>query len=170
MRASYETHRISTCFATPTCLHIAFFACCSLTTNFHLIVRPDPAGLGLSFFYIEYYTATMLTPEEVASYKTVLEEKRAKLLEEISESERRFADSGDDVDHADEEADEAGDRADLLTTEGVLKERITAIDAALSRIATGTFGACTTCGNPIESEVLAIDPESALCSACKKSA
>jgi len=37
----------------------------------------------------------------------------------------------------------------------------------LGKIQTGTYGICEKCGKPIEHEILAIDPESRFCKACK---
>ena len=46
-----------------------------------------------------------------------------------------------------------------------LKE-LEAIDAALDRIAAGTFGACAKCGEPISPARLAAVPHAALCEEC----
>ncbi len=41
------------------------------------------------------------------------------------------------------------------------------IDAALARIADGTYGTCEICGQPIEAERLAAMPEARTCTPCQ---
>jgi len=47
-----------------------------------------------------------------------------------------------------------------------LLRTIEEIDAALDRIAVGTYGACVTCGRPIPPERLEFRPRAATCVAC----
>jgi DnaK suppressor protein len=42
------------------------------------------------------------------------------------------------------------------------------VDAALERLATGAYGACVTCGEPIEPRRLAFDPSTPLCLGCAR--
>jgi DnaK suppressor protein len=44
------------------------------------------------------------------------------------------------------------------------------VDAALERLAAGTYGACVTCGDPIEPRRLAFDPSTPLCLGCARRA
>ena len=46
-------------------------------------------------------------------------------------------------------------------------EHLAAIDAALSRIAAGTYGECTDCGADIATSRLEVAPEAARCLACQ---
>ena len=47
-----------------------------------------------------------------------------------------------------------------------LKDTIEQVDAALARIAAGTYGACAKCGTAIPEERLELRPFSATCVAC----
>jgi DnaK suppressor protein len=51
-----------------------------------------------------------------------------------------------------------------------LLRRIDEIDAALQRIADGTYGVCTLCRDDIPSERLEVRPHAATCVACQRSA
>jgi DnaK suppressor protein len=57
----------------------------------------------------------------------------------------------------------------LSMAEGVL-ENVKEIDAALGRIAGGTYGSCESCGQPIGDERLEARPVARLCVTCKRRA
>ena len=57
----------------------------------------------------------------------------------------------------------------LSMAEGVL-ENVKEIDAALDRIAGGTYGSCESCGQPIGDERLEARPVARLCVTCKRAA
>jgi len=99
-------------------------------------------------------------------YKNKLEKERANLLKELGK-ETRPEDFGSDIDHYDEEADEAEEFSNQLAIGQSLKERISEIDHALSKIKTGKYGVCETCGLEIEEEILELSPESRFCKRCK---
>lgn len=44
------------------------------------------------------------------------------------------------------------------------------VDAALERLASGAYGECVTCGEPIEPRRLAFDPSTPLCLGCARRA
>jgi len=48
------------------------------------------------------------------------------------------------------------------------EQHLAAIDAALARIETGAYGACTSCGKPIAAERLEALPWAALCIDCQR--
>jgi DnaK suppressor protein len=48
------------------------------------------------------------------------------------------------------------------------RQHLAAIDAALERLAAGTYGACTSCGQPINPERLEALPWTALCIDCSR--
>lgn len=50
------------------------------------------------------------------------------------------------------------------------RQHLAAIDAALARLAAGTYGACTACGRPIPAERLEALPWTALCIDCSRTA
>lgn len=49
------------------------------------------------------------------------------------------------------------------------RQHLAAVDAALERLAAGTYGACTACGKPIPVERLEALPWTALCIDCSRS-
>lgn len=101
--------------------------------------------------------------------KKIVSEMQAKLEATKKELEKELTglsapvDMGDDIDSFDEETDEATEfsaNAGMIVT---LKRRYHRVDDALAKIAAGTYGVCEQCGQPIEIEVLRVDPESRLC-------
>lgn len=48
------------------------------------------------------------------------------------------------------------------------QQHLAAIDAALARVAAGTYGRCTSCGSPIASERLEVLPWTPLCIDCSR--
>lgn len=56
------------------------------------------------------------------------------------------------------------------TLGGSAESVLAAIDAALARIDAGTFGTCTSCGQPIGDERLTARPHTELCIDCKRRA
>ena len=111
----------------------------------------------------------MLTNEQLAAAKKKLEETKADLEKEMKGLEVT-PEFGSDVDHFEEEANEADALGTNLGTEKAFKERHEAVVHALGKMEKGTYGACEKCNMPIEWEVLNVDPESRHCRACKKTA
>ncbi len=103
-----------------------------------------------------------------AQYKIKLEKEKEKLLKDIIRAEKP-EDFGSDIDGSDEEKNEAESFGNQIAFAQTLKERINEIDAALNKIAAGTYGVCEQCGKKIEEKVLVASPESRLCKRCKKS-
>ncbi|HVO28945.1 MAG TPA: transcriptional regulator [Candidatus Paceibacterota bacterium] len=110
-----------------------------------------------------------MTPQKISEYKTALEKERSLVLSEIKQSEKPV-DFGDDVDHFEEESDEAEEMGNQLAIAQDLKKRLNEIEAALAKIQNGKYGICEKCGREIEHEVLGIDPESRFCKSCKLAA
>lgn len=110
-----------------------------------------------------------MNEDQLKKYKTALERERALVAAEIARDEKPV-NFGDDVDHGDEESDKSEEMGDQLAAAQDLKNRLNEIDIALGKIQNGTYGICEKCGAPIESEILAIDPESRFCKKCKLSA
>lgn len=78
----------------------------------------------------------------------------------------RFPDYGSD-DEAN--ASEVADYQDDLSIETDLNKALQDIDAALDRIEKKTFGTCSVCGKPIETERLRLMPATTLCVEHKES-
>ncbi len=104
---------------------------------------------------------------KIDKYKAQLEKQRTELMEEFEKDEKP-EDFGSDIDHLEEESNEAESTGNRLSAGEALKERINEIDMALNKILMGKFGICEKCGTEIGADVLAVSPESQLCRNCKK--
>jgi DnaK suppressor protein len=107
-----------------------------------------------------------MNQEQLKEYKAKLEKERELIMGEIKNLDKPV-DFGSDVDHFDEEADEAEEVGNQLAISGDLKNRLGEIDIALGKIHSGQYGICEKCGKEIEHEILSIDPESRFCKECK---
>jgi DnaK suppressor protein len=107
-----------------------------------------------------------MNQDQLKEYKTNLEKERLMVAAEIARDEKPV-DFGSDIDHGDEASDKSEEVGDQLAAARAIKDRLNEIDIALGKIQNGTYGICEKCGSPIELEILAIDPESRFCKACK---
>ena len=107
-----------------------------------------------------------MTQEKIKEYQTKLEKEQRLILGEIKENEKPV-DFGSDIDHFEEESDEAEAVGNQLAVAQGLKARLDDIEVALEKIREGKYGICEKCGTKIEEEILDIDPESRLCKSCK---
>jgi RNA polymerase-binding transcription factor DksA len=103
-----------------------------------------------------------MTNEKLNEHKKKLEDERRLLVEEIKRNEKPV-DLGIDIVRFEEESDEAEEVSTQLAIAGDLKNRMDDINNALQKIGTGKYGICEKCGEPIEEEILNIDPESRFC-------
>ncbi|KGD85864.1 TraR/DksA C4-type zinc finger protein [Rhizobium sp. YS-1r] len=101
---------------------------------------------------------------DTAKYETILRTRKAELENRLSRIEQDFTSprNPDDDDRAiersnDEVLDELGE---------VGEKELVAIEAALARIAGGTFGTCARCGQPISEKRLDAVPHAPLCQTC----
>ena len=104
------------------------------------------------------------TPAETAAIRTRLVEQRQELAARIT---RIHAHARDPLEaDSSEQAAQLGNVAvvSALETEGT--EQILAIDAALRRLESGTWGMCTRCGEPIDEARLRARPASTECVGC----
>ena len=108
----------------------------------------------------------MLDDRQISVYKEKLESKKSDLQSQIK-GFKTVPDFGSDVDHFEEEAEEAEAYSTNLGVSSALNERLQDVERALDKITSGTFGTCEGCNGQIEKEILDIDPESRLCKACK---
>lgn len=109
-----------------------------------------------------------MTTQKIEEHKNKLEKERFLVASEIKEAEKPV-DFGSDIDHFDEEADEAEEMGNQISITEALKARLNDIDIALSKIQNGKFGICEKCKKEIDSAILEIDPESRFCKSCKSS-
>lgn len=109
--------------------------------------------------------------DTLVDIKAHLEDEKTRLLSRIAELSVQdpFTDPDRTNDNAasDTEASEESnhDRVSALVAE--LKVQATDVEHALSKIADGTYGFCTVCGNMIDTDRLAIHPTATLCLSCE---
>jgi DnaK suppressor protein len=104
--------------------------------------------------------------------KDHFEEEKQALTVRVKELQKQdpFTDPERTNDNAasDTEASEESnhDRVSAMVDE--LKEKLHTIEEALVRIDDGTYGACTDCGNMIDTERLSVLPMATLCVSCEQ--
>lgn len=112
--------------------------------------------------------------QQLREQETRLRESRASRLERI----RAFLHGSNDparralANHLDQVSDWIEAEANIFTDADIalLGHELAAlrdIDAALRRIADGSYGTCTVCGEPIDLGRLEAEPAARICSACK---
>jgi len=75
-------------------------------------------------------------------------------------------DFGSDAGNKDERVDEAEEYDIELSLERQFATRLKNINAALEKMAKGTYGVCEKCGKEIETERLKVNPEAQLHTSC----
>lgn len=112
-------------------------------------------------------------PKDVLGELTThLEEELARITKRIDELSQQdpFSDPDRVNDNAasDVEASEESSHDRFAAMVDELKENRSSIDAALDRIAKGTYGFCKHCGQMIDTDRLAVLPTATLCLDCEK--
>lgn len=101
---------------------------------------------------------------DTTAAETTLRARRAEILGDLA----RIEDALDDTppkDWEDRASERQGD--EVLEAHGQLEQaELRQIDAALRRIADGTYGICLKCGDPISDARLAAVPTAPLCKTC----
>jgi len=105
--------------------------------------------------------------EELKKIEEKLKSERSKIESEVAKLKENL-DFGDDIDHYEEETDEAEERGTYLSVKKNLDARLEQMNRAIEKIKSGTYGICEKCGGPIEQKILDIDPESLYCKNCKR--
>jgi DnaK suppressor protein len=98
---------------------------------------------------------------------------KAKLSAQLAELEARAGRIETDLSEplsADsaEQATELEDDQVLEGQEALLAREIAMVEAALKRVADGSYGECTRCGGPVGGKRLEAYPEAALCISCAR--
>ncbi len=102
--------------------------------------------------------------EEVSQFEIRLRNRLAELNARLSGVEAEL-DQPADADFEERATEREGDEVlESLGNAGLLEIRM--IQAALGRIADGTFGECVACGEPISEERLNAVPHAARCKRC----
>jgi DnaK suppressor protein len=98
---------------------------------------------------------------------------RARALQRVAALEREFAGlaeaasgAGTDDEHDPEGATLAFERQHTAALLDQARTQVAAVDAALGRLAAGSYGACERCGQPIGAERLAARPAALSCIRC----
>ena len=79
------------------------------------------------------------------------------------------ADATADDEHDPEGATIAYERAQVVALTRQVRERLDQIDAAMARLAAGSYGRCETCGGPIGPARLEARPTATRCITCARS-
>jgi DnaK suppressor protein len=102
-----------------------------------------------------------------------LEEEGRRARERVAALEREFAGlaeaasaAGTDDEHDPEGATLAFERQHAAALLAGAREQVAAVDAALARLAAGTYGVCGQCGQPIGNERLGARPAATTCIRC----
>jgi DnaK suppressor protein len=102
-----------------------------------------------------------------------LEEEGRRARERVAALEREFAGlaeaasaAGTDDEHDPEGATLAFERQHAAALLEGAREQVAAVEAALTRLAAGEYGACGRCGQPIGTERLAARPAATTCIRC----
>jgi len=101
---------------------------------------------------------------DISVTRRLLEGQLNELLERASGIEEVLSDRGDS-DWEENAVEMEGDEA-MAAVGDVTKKEIQEIRLALSRLSSGTYGVCATCGKPIAPERLAELPSTSTCSRC----
>ncbi len=111
----------------------------------------------------------MGTPKE--RLEAMLAELRAEVSQDIAALARDVDARGEDTTPSQHPADVASDlyaREELVVDELTLAAEVEEIEAALRRIAVGTYGVCVECGAPIDPARLEARPQAARCITCQR--
>nr|WP_063799051.1 TraR/DksA C4-type zinc finger protein [Streptomyces ossamyceticus] len=113
------------------------------------------------------------SPEEVAEARTELTSEAMRLRAELDASEKSLTglmrDSGDGA--GDDQADTGAKnitREHEMALANNAREMLDQTERALDRLATGTYGLCESCGNPIGKARMQAFPRATLCVECKQ--
>ncbi|MBI3955749.1 TraR/DksA C4-type zinc finger protein [Candidatus Gottesmanbacteria bacterium] len=104
--------------------------------------------------------------------RKALEEEKSRVAVRVAElsAQDPFADPDRVNDNAasDAEASEENNHDRYAAMVDELKARVWALDEALMRVGSGTYGYCVRCGNMIDTDRLSIVPTATLCLDCEK--
>lgn len=118
-----------------------------------------------------------LSRKDLAELKRLLEDERARLLEELEAMEEHTPEVEDQVGmdigggYDEDLADVASstfEREKGLALESSVQQMLAQVEDALSRMADGTYGICRRCGDSIDVARLRVLPFATLCIRCKE--
>ncbi|MFZ5390761.1 MAG: TraR/DksA family transcriptional regulator [Patescibacteria group bacterium] len=114
-----------------------------------------------------------MNPAFIEEIKQILNQTRARLKAELDSTTLSSADKSDKNawpeygDKEDENAAEVATFSDKLSLHKALEETLEDVEAALQRLADGSYGICKHCQKEIDERRLRARPESSSCVDCK---
>ena len=114
-------------------------------------------------------TSTHLSPKQLESFKTLLNEKRRRLIEQAQEtlSSEMILSPDDRFDEVDQASSEYM-QAFSFRLRGRERHLMNKIELALKKIEDTEYGVCEECDEPISIKRLEARPEAPLCIQCKE--
>jgi len=117
------------------------------------------------------------TADFVSSQRSLLHEERETIVANLAATDQDLSELRDRRDVADVEFSEEGgegastasERSHIETLRAQLLGRLRAVDEAVARLDSGTYGVCESCSGPIGEARLEALPDATLCVACKSS-
>ena len=106
------------------------------------------------------------TRERLAAEREQLQQRLASLTGDYDAVVAASLDTNADDEHDPEGHTIAFERSQVTSLSRRLEQRLADVDAALTRLAVGTYGVCTGCGGPIDPARLEARPEARECIAC----
>jgi DnaK suppressor protein len=108
-----------------------------------------------------------------ADARAALAAARERAMARLASLQREFVGIAEAAQGADDEHDPEGatlafERQHVAALVQAAREHVADIDAALSRLADGSYGTCQTCGQPIGAERLAARPAARTCIGCTR--
>ncbi len=114
-----------------------------------------------------------MTKDLIKKFKEILKAKREQIVSQISKFAKKNQEGEYEVIHeeygnSDEEnSDEIEDEMQNKSLLDTLSSELQAIDKAIDRTESGSYGKCESCGGLIEENRLKFNPEATLCSSCQ---
>lgn len=121
--------------------------------------------------------AKPLSKRDLAGFRKLLDDERARLLDELEAMEEHTPEVEDQVGmdigggYDEDLADVASstfEREKGLALESSVQQMLAQVEDALTRIDEGTYGICQRCGDPIDVARLRVLPFATLCIRCKE--
>ena len=109
-----------------------------------------------------------LTPEQVEHFRQRLDEESERLRSALITIESGADDAAEEVATPEDIAAEASAKEQYGAQARDLAQALRAIESAQSRMDAGTFGRCTSCGNPIPIARLEARPAAERCISCEE--
>jgi DnaK suppressor protein len=112
-----------------------------------------------------------LTEAQLQDLRAELESDRAQLQRQIDRLEREFAEESSTRPSSDDEVDTGSatsERERTMSLSRHARGQLALIDEALARMDAGSYGLCTSCGEPIHPDRLEARPQSVQCLRCQR--